>query len=391
MILLDRLTIRTRLALLNAAVFVVGGSALLAYVWLSVKDIIGRNSSTVTTQPSVQPAIDAGANHNGYSTDTLPTQAKNFATFEQDVMDELLNRCLILFVLIAASSLLASWWLARRGLSRIGRVTAAARDIGDRNLDARLALIGPDDEVKELADTFDAMLDRLERSFAEQRRFTAHASHELRTPLTLQRTALEIPLSQGRVPPDLLPAISSALAATQRSERLIAALLALAKGESGVLLPSATDLADEARKAITDTLAEAREAEVSVEAQLQTARVWGDSSLLGQLVGNLVTNAVRHNNRGGAVHITTGPTDEGGAFIDVVNSGPVINESDLPTLFEPFQRGGGRRKGAGLGLSVIRAVATTHRGILMAHAKPTGGLRIRVELPPQHLPRPKGL
>ncbi|MCM2422661.1 ATP-binding protein [Streptomyces sp. RKAG293] len=389
--LLGRLTIRTQLALLNAAVLAVGGSVLLAYVWASVRDIIEHNGPTVApsnTVPSVDAASDGTVYHYGIDSDAGLTHAQRFAAFEQEVMDELMKRCLILFALVCLSSLLASWWMARGGLSRISRVTAAARDIGDRNLDARLALIGPNDEVKELADTFDAMLDRLERSFADQRRFTAHASHELRTPLTLQRTALEIPLSQGRIPSDLLPDISRALAATERSERLIAALLALAKGESGVLLPVATDLADEARRAITNALVEAREAEVSVDAQLQTARVWGDSSLLSQLVGNLVTNAVRHNRRHGSVRIETGPTDEGGGFVDVVNSGPVIQESDLPMLFEPFQRGSGRRKGAGLGLSVIRAVTAAHRGTLEARANPTGGLRIRVKLPPQHLPAP---
>ncbi|MEU9671755.1 ATP-binding protein [Streptomyces bobili] len=369
---------------------VVGGSVLLAYVWASVRNIIWRNSSTVTTTTTSASAADAawdGTNpHYDGFTGSVPTQAvERFAAFEQEVMDELLKRCLILFALISVCSLLASWWVARRGLSRIGRVTAAARDIRDRNLDSRLALIGPNDEVKELADTFDAMLDRLESSFADQRRFTAHASHELRTPLTLQRTALEIPLSQGRIPSDLLPDIRRALAATQRSERLIAALLALAKGESGVLLPAATDLADEARKAITDALVEVREAEVSVEADLQAAPTWGDVSLLGQLVANLVTNAVRHNQRLGSLCIKTGTTDEGGAFVHVVNSGPIVHESDLPTLFEAFQRGSGRRKGAGLGLSVIRAVIATHRGTLIAQPNPTGGLSIRVELPPQHI------
>jgi signal transduction histidine kinase len=197
-----QLTIRTRLALLNATVFVVGNAALLTLIWVSVGEIIGRNSSTVTavatrsedggcqpTAPSV-PASGVAA--------TVPGR---FAVFEEDVMGELWKRCLLLLIMMGFLSLLASWWVARRGLARIARVTAAARGIEDRNLHARLSLAGPDDEAKELADTFDAMLDRLERSFTEQRRFTGHASHELRTPLTVQRTALEIPLVQGRVPP----------------------------------------------------------------------------------------------------------------------------------------------------------------------------------------------
>ncbi|MFJ7593448.1 sensor histidine kinase [Streptomyces sp. NPDC097617] len=390
--LFGQLTIRTRLALLNTAVFVVGGGVLLASVWASVGQIIGRNRQTVmgqTVGSVTSAASDAGGASGSYGQSMPTSGTESFAEFEHAVMDELLKRSLLLFIVAGFLSLLASWWVARRGLSRIGQVTAAARDIGDRNLHARLALIGPDDEVRELADTFDAMLDRLERSFAAQRRFTAHASHELRTPLTVQRTALEIPLSQGRIPPDLLPHVTRALEATMRSERLIAALLALAKGESGVLLPAAADLAEEARKAITDAIAEAGVTELLVDAQLRTAWVWGDSSLLGQLVGNLITNAFRHNNQHGSVRIMTGLTDEGGGFIEVVNTGPIIDESDLPTLFEPFQRGDGRRKGAGLGLSVVRAVTATHSGRLDMRANPTGGLTIRVELPPRHPPTPE--
>lgn len=311
----------------------------------------------------------------------MPSQTARFATFEQDVMDELLQRCLLLLLAISLLSLLASWWVAKRGLSRISHVTATAREIGDSNLHARLALVGADDEIKELADTFDAMLDRLERSFAEQRRFTAHASHELRTPLTLQRTALEIPLSQGKIPADLLPHVRRALDATERSERLIVALLALAKGESGVLVPSAADLAEEARTAITDVLAEAQKNGISIDAHLQSAPVWGDSSLLGQLVGNLVANAVRHNKPNGSVHVLTGVNAKGESFAEVSNTGPFISESDLPALCEPFRRGSERRKGAGLGLSVVRAATAAHRGVLAVTVNPTGGLTVRVVLP----------
>ncbi|MEE4598116.1 HAMP domain-containing sensor histidine kinase, partial [Streptomyces sp. DSM 41524] len=378
-----------------ATVFVVGGGTLLALTLVSVREILGENSPTVTAtqaEPAVYPgvlptvpAFPAEQPADAYRAGS----SERFRTFQQDVLDELLTRSLLLLAAVAVLSLLASWWVARRALRRIGRVTTTARDIGDRNLHARLALVGPEDEVKELADTFDAMLDRLERSFAEQRRFTAHASHELRTPLTLQRTALEIPLSQGRVPPDLLPDIRRALNATQRSERLIAALLALAKGESGVLVPVAVDLVEQARTAIADVLAEAGEAEVTVDARLSSAPVRGDQSLLTQLTANLVTNAVRHNERGGSVHVAVGRTERGDAFVEVFNTGPVIERSQLPALFEPFQRGGGRRKGSGLGLSVVRAVTASHQGTLTARPNPGGGLTVRVELPPRLPDRPQ--
>ncbi|WP_329416572.1 HAMP domain-containing histidine kinase [Streptomyces sp. NBC_00704] len=155
-----------------------------------------------------------------------------------------------------------------------------------------------------------------------------------------------------------------------------------------MLLPSAVDLAEEARTAITDALTEAREAEVTVDAQLNAAPVWGDSSLLGQLVGNLVTNAVRHNRPNGSVHIATRTAGEGGAFVEVANTGPDVRESDLPTLCEPFQRGSGRRKGAGLGLSVVRAVTATHQGKMIIRVNPSGGLTVRVEFPAAHAAGP---
>lgn len=377
------LSIRARLALLNAAVFVVGGGVLLGMFWFSVREITGANSGMVTSVRTYDDLYGVGV-----AVPAVPAQtaravpAERFATFQEQVLDELLTRSLVLLAAVGALSLLASWWVARRALSRIGRVTAAARHIGDGNLHARLALVGPDDEVKELGDTFDAMLDRLERSFADQRRFTAHASHELRTPLTLTRTALEIPLAQDRVPADLQPDIRRALAATERSERLIAALLALAKGESGTLVPVPADLAEQARTAIADVLPEAERAGVTVDARLRPAPVRGDQALLTQLAANLVTNAVRHNEPAGAVHVSTGRTARGQAFIEVYNTGPYIDESRLPALFEPFRRGG-RRKGSGLGLSVVRAVTGTHHGALRVQANPGGGLTVRVEIPPR--------
>ncbi|MFF0389374.1 sensor histidine kinase [Kitasatospora sp. NPDC004615] len=379
-------TIRTRLALLNTAVLATGGAALLAINWFLVREALADHSATVVA-PSVTaelapvataPTVPAPS---GSLSGALPASpALQFDEFRDAVLHDLLTRSAFTLLAVLALALLAGWWVARRSLSRIGAVTTAARRINDTNLHDRLALVGPDDEVRELADTFDAMLDRLEKSFAEQRRFTAQASHELRTPLTLQRTALEIPLAQGLVPDNLRPAVHRALAAVHRSENLIGSLLALARGESGILAPRPADLTDLARTAIADTRAEAENAAITVETRLGPAPVTGDPSLLTQLVHNLVANAVRHNHPGGTVRLTTGQ-DSGRSHIEVANSGPRIDEADIPSLLEPFRRGRGSAPGAGLGLSVIRAVVATHQGTLTITPNPAGGLTTRVLLP----------
>jgi signal transduction histidine kinase len=380
-----QLPIRTQLVLFNFAVFLAGGAALLAFNLYSVGQVTGERSLTVfSTAPQAavpaQPAESATGAPATTTESDLATQEARFEVFQREVLEALFMRSAWIFVLVAAVSVLASWWVARRSLGRIGRVTAAARQISDENLHARLALVGPRDEVRELAETFDAMLDRLERSFAEQRRFTANASHELRTPLTLQRTALEIPLAEGRVPPELQPDIQRALAATQRSEDLISSLLALARGESGAIRPVSTDLAEHARTAIAALAAEADEAGVTVDAELGAAATTGDPSLLAQLVANLAANAVRHNAEGGSVMIRTG-SDGDTAFAEVCNTGPVIDPAEIPELFEPFRRGTHRRNGSGLGLSVVRTVAQIHSGRVTAEPNEGGGLTVRAEFP----------
>jgi len=385
-------TIRTRLALLNTAVLAVGGAVLLAINWLLVREALGEHSATVvapstsmerspaTTAPNLPVPDDSS------STAVTTSPAHQFDEFRDAVLHDLLTRSAFVLLAVLAMALLAGWWVARRSLSRIGAVTATARHINDTNLHDRLALVGPDDEVKELADTFDAMLDRLENSFAEQRRFTAQASHELRTPLTLQRTALEIPLAQGLVPDNLRPAVHRALDAVDRSESLIASLLALARGESGILTPRSTDLADMARIAIADTRAEADNTAITVETRLGPAPTMGDPSLLTQLVHNLVANAVRHNHPGGTVHLATGHSARY-SYIEVANTGPRVDASEVPTLLEPFRRGRAGGQGAGLGLSVIRAVVTTHHGRLDITPNTGGGLTVRALLPGREDPR----
>ncbi|MEV6976636.1 HAMP domain-containing sensor histidine kinase [Kitasatospora sp. NPDC093806] len=384
------LPLRTRLTLTTTALFATLGCALLLLNWLSARQLLEANRGLVI------PAVPLQPNSTGAATGTLPgvpsdaasvpaaltTPAQGFDDFLHTVLTDLLTRSLLLLAVFTALAALLAWWAARRSLRRLHQVTAAARRIGTGSaLDERLALTGPHDEVRELGDTFDAMLDRLQHSFTAQRRFTAHASHELRTPLTLQRTALEIPLAQGRVPADLVPALRRALDANARTERLIDALLTLARGESHTLAPHPVDLADTAAHALADLADEAATAAVTVTTDLGPAPVTGDPALLRQVALNLLANAVRHNHRDGTAAMTTG-TRGTLAFIEVSNTGPVLDPDEVPALFEPFQRGPEHRTGgSGLGLAVVHTITLTHHGTVTATPHPDGGLTVRVELP----------
>ncbi|MDV9190537.1 HAMP domain-containing sensor histidine kinase [Streptomyces sp. SR27] len=383
----SRLPLRGRLTLVTTSLFAVLGCGLLLLNWLSSRDLMEANRGLVVSESDLTVPAQASPSPTGFPPgSSVPaataTPAESFANFQDAVLSDLLLRSLLLLAVFTALAALLAWWASRRSLHRLSQVTAAARRISTGStLDERLALTGPNDEVRELADTFDAMVGRLDRSFTAQRRFTAHASHELRTPLTVQRTALEIPLAQGRVPADLRPSIERALHANARTERLIAALLTLARGENEELTPQPADLADAAAEALADVADEARASGTRVSADLRPAPVAGDPSLLRQIALNLLTNAVRHNHPDGTATVTTGTTN-GRAFIEVTNTGPVLDPHEVPALFEPFQRGPEcRGEGSGLGLAVARAITLTHQGQVTAHPRPGGGLTVRVEVP----------
>jgi signal transduction histidine kinase len=272
-------------------------------------------------------------------------------------------------------------------------ITAAARRISASSLNERLALQGPDDELKELADTLDNLFARLEASFDAQRRFAASASHELRTPLTRERTLLQVTLADPAATTDTWQAVSQdLLASNAEQERLIEAMLTLASSEAGPGEPESVDLA-----AITsEALAAARPAisrlGLNVRADIQPAILDGDPLLVQQLAANLIDNAVRHNIPGGDVQVATG-TSPAGAVLSVTSSGQVIPAAEVDRLFQPFQRLGPRPAdrdgGHGLGLSIIRAIATAHAATITAQPRPGGGLAIDVTFPPTPATAPR--
>jgi signal transduction histidine kinase len=303
-----------------------------------------------------------------------------------DALARVLQQGLLALLLLGAVGVAVSYYLAGRVLQPLQDITAAAQRLSAERLDARIQLAGPQDELKQLADTFDDMLARLESAFEAQRRFVADASHELRTPLAVMRTEVDVALADPDAGAEELRAAAQVVRdATERADRLVDSLLLLAQSERlpGPAVRERVELPDVAAQALSAVATEIEERDLQVACSYAPAGVLGDRGLLERLAGNLVENAVRHNVPGGWVRVDTG-TVEGRARIEVSNSGAVIGSGEVAGLFEPFRRHGTARtarRGAGLGLAIVRAVAELHGGTVRASARPDGGLTVTVDLP----------
>jgi signal transduction histidine kinase len=275
------------------------------------------------------------------------------------------------------------WTVAGRALAPLARITRTARRVSEERLEERIALAGPRDELRELAETFDSMLDRLADSFEAQRRFVANASHELRSPLTVIRSEAEVALANpDRDPEELREMARAVIEATVRTEALLDGLMVLARTQRGLLRPEPLDLAALTRAAVSSLSGEARAAQVRVRLELGKADTAGDRRLLERLVANLVENAVRHNHPGGSVRVVTARRN-GSALVRVSNTGPPVSAEAAGRLAEPFERldRGGDGRGAGLGLSIVHSVAEAHGGTLALSPREPGGLDVEVALP----------
>jgi signal transduction histidine kinase len=307
-------------------------------------------------------------------------------------LSTLLTRSGIALAIMALASIGLGWVMAGRALRPVRTMGSRARGISERNLHERLDLEGPDDELKELADTFDGLLSRLEGAFESQRRFVANASHELRTPITLERALVEVALADPNPTIDSMrDTCRRVLAASEHQERLIEALLTLARSQRGLEKRGPVDLrevtAEVVRAVPTDGL--------RVDTQLDDACTTGDEAMLERLVANLIENAVRYNQPDGWVSARTGLRD-GRPTLEVENAGPVVDADQVESLFKPFVRSGengrsaGRvhgskpeaNHGLGLGLSIVQAIAEAHDAELTTVARPQGGLRVAVVFPP---------
>lgn len=317
-------------------------------------------------------------------------QMLTFGDFQDRLRDDalasVLRSGLWALLVLGGLGVAVAYYLAGRVLQPLQDITAAAQRLSAERLDARIDLAGPEDELKRLADTFDDMLGRLQASFEAQRRFVADASHELRTPLAVMRTEVDVALADpGASTDDLRAAAQVVRDATMRADRLVDSLLLLAQSERmpGPAAHERVELRAVAAQALSAVAVEVEERELQIVTSYGAGGVLGDRGLLERLAGNLVENAVRHNVAGGWLRVDTG-TVEGRVRIEVSNSGVMLPADEVEGLFEPFRRGGTARtarRGAGLGLAIVRAVAELHGGQARAAARPDGGLTVTVDLP----------
>ncbi|MEE1811686.1 MULTISPECIES: sensor histidine kinase [Streptomyces] len=381
-----RPTIRIRLTLLYGGMFLIAGILLLAIIYMLAAQALQVGSELPFKIVSGQVTSDV-CNFHGITTPDAANAAMNTCVNHQrqQALDTLLNRSLLALVGLSVIAFAFGYAMAGRVLSPLGRITRTARQVAGTDLSRRIELDGPDDELKELADTFDEMLDRLERAFTAQQRFVGNASHELRTPLAINRTLLEVHLSDPQVPPELKQLGKTLLATNERSEQLVEGLLLLARSDNQIVERKPVDLAEVASRAIDQTRGEAEERGVEIRGERAPAVVQGNGVLLERIALNLVQNAVRYNvPEGGWVEVTT-ELRSGQAVLVVSNTGPVVPAYEIDNLFEPFRRlrteRTGSDKGVGLGLSIARSVARAHGGRIVAEPREGGGLVMRVSLP----------
>jgi signal transduction histidine kinase len=445
-------SVRLRLTLTYSSLFVVSGAALLGVCYLLVSQREHRSGTTVSIVCSATKGgvVAAGGSSNsgfivgqshgqsqsspssgsgqapgqvcpkgdgfgagafvarGGSVSTVPVSGKPaspppqvlrqlqqlkaaVADSQAHTLRSLLIESVVALGLLTVASLGLGWWIAGRVLRPVHQITDTARRLSEETLHDRINLDGPHDELKELADTFDAMLVRLDRAFSSQRRFVANASHELRTPLATERVLIDEALAnRGARPEDFRAILEQLRVNSEETERLIDALLWLARSERGVDRRSAVDLATVAEGVITRAGVEAVTAGVELREDLNQAPVAGDPGLLERLVGNLVENGIRHNRPGGWLSVTTS-SHERWATLEVANSGRALDPDTVGGLMEPFRRDAQDRSssdaGFGLGLSIVQAIVTAHAGQLQLTARPEGGLHVSVRLRASALPQ----
>jgi signal transduction histidine kinase len=388
------MTIRLRLTLVYGGLFLCSAAALLAITYAlvhhqytgsffissghqAVVHFQGSGVSVAKAQGSVFP-VPVGPK-------ALASNAKIAIAAAQGQSDAALHQLFvdsaIAIAVMAVLSLWLGWVIAGRALRPLRTITDTAREISASNLHRRLDLQGPDDELKQLGTTVDGLLARLETSFETQRQFVANASHELRTPLTLERTLLELALSDPNASIDSYRhTCEQLLAVGEQQERLIEALLTLSRSQRGVESQQPVDLA-----AITAAAVAAADHDgLALDTALQPARTTGNARLVERLVANLVSNGIDHNVDGGNISLTT-ETRDGHAVLTVANTGPKIPASELERIFQPFQRLDRARTnnghGLGLGLSIVQAIADAHEATITTRAPADGGLHIEVSFP----------
>ena len=381
-----RLTIRARLTLLWGGLFLAAGTILLALTWFLVRESLkdrvgvafkGEAKEVPSLSPGVggvPPEIDTRA-----ADETRRFFLAEQSKFENDTLNSILIYGGVALAIVAIIGMVFGWLMAERALRPLARITETARRVAGRSLHERIALDGPTDEIKELADTFDLMLERLDRAFDSQRMFVGNASHELRTPLAINRTLIEVALGRPDMPAEVRVLGDALLAVNGRQERLLDGLLTLAQSEQELTVWERVDLSEVADHVLDQTPLN----NLTLHRRLAPAPAMGDPVLLERIVQNLVQNAVAYNVEHGWVEVCTEHRPNA-VDVTVSNTGPVVPPYDVPALFEPFRRlrdRVGSAKGTGLGLSIVRSVAHAHGGSVTAVPRDGGGLIVHVTLP----------
>jgi signal transduction histidine kinase len=387
---IGHLSARSRLTLLYTSLFVVCGAVLVSVTYLLLANNL-RNTNTTSTPQIVQKQIgQCLLNATTKGAPSNDAKAKCAALYASGVkagasaqrsltLEHLLLYSALTLAAVTILAAIAGWIVAGRILRPVQQLTAAARAASGHNLCQRLALQGPRDELRELGDTFDSMLERLENAFASQRQFIANASHELRTPLTVMRTAIDVVLAKPHPTLTELVSMSAEVRrAVDQADGLIDALLTLARNEQVRRVAEPVDLS----AVVEDVLDGRAEPGTTIRCTLDNAPVTGDGVLLERLVANLLDNALQYNVPSGIVAISTG-TEIRASILRVVNTGSVVPLDQVERLFLPFTRLDDRTRhhGFGLGLALVSSITTVHGGTVTAAAIPTGGLDVTVRIP----------
>lgn len=379
-----RLTARGRLTVLHTGLVLTAGTVLAAFTYVLMRENLEVGPVLVRWAP-------------GGGADPVPppplSELRSLADeLRAETLSEFLTQTVVALAAVALLAAGSSWLLAGRVLRPIREITLAAQRLSAENLSERVPVNAPTDDLARLAGTINGMLDRIQRSVAErdrvlesQRMFTANAAHELRTPLTTMRAALDVTLDGEPTRGELLAMATDIRNAIDQSQRTLDGLLALARSQAGPGDQQAIDLTEVVTGMLDHAGHEAAAAarDVTLRIDLRPAPVTGDPVLLERMASNLVDNAIRYNHPGGEIAVATG-TENGQSVLRVTNTGRLVPLERADALLEPFVRGGGsrtRRDGAGLGLSIARAVVVAHRGEIALTARPTGGLDVTVRLP----------
>ncbi|HET9125368.1 MAG TPA: HAMP domain-containing sensor histidine kinase [Solirubrobacteraceae bacterium] len=376
-----RRTIRLRLTALYGSVFLLSSATLLTIGYLVVRSTLRTHHPMFDAlrRLGFHPPPEFGGFRPGSH------NARLVHAVEVNIINGTLHRLLLEYVIAllvtTAISVATGWLLAGRALAPLRQITATARRVSGQNLGERIALQGPDDELKELANTFDRMLERLDGAFESQRHFVANASHELRTPLAIMRTEVDVALADPDTGADELRTMAEAVRDTvDRCEGLIASLLVLARSEATTGHEEPLDLAELAGDCITDLSGRAQESRIAIRTDLQDARIDGDPSLIERMIANLIDNGIRHNVPGGWLSVTTEVRDRR-VLLRVANGGERIDPAAAAELTAPFRRLSRSTQGFGLGLSIVQAIAAAHRGEAVVEPRAEGGLEVTVALP----------